>query len=161
TLDRRMRITRLGEGVDANRALAPTAIDRTLAVLREYRGVLDEFGVSRVRMTATSAARDSANRDEFFSAVESVIGSPPEVLTGDAEARLSFDGATADVDGAAGPFLVADIGGGSTEFAFGSAGCEAARSVDIGCVRVTEQFLHHDPPRADELSACLSVVQSY
>jgi exopolyphosphatase/guanosine-5'-triphosphate,3'-diphosphate pyrophosphatase len=161
TLERRMTITRLGQGVDVARELAPEAVDRTLAVLREYRAVMDALGVERTRITATSAARDSANHDEFFARVEEVVGVAPELLSGDEEGRLSFDGATAELDAADGPFVVVDIGGGSTEIAVGTSSCDASLSLDIGCVRMTEQFLRHDPPGADELSACLSVVEAY
>ena len=153
-----MRITRLGQGVDATGRLAPEAIERTLAVLREYREVMDRHGVERVRMTATSAARDADNRDEFFDAAEASSASAPSCSRADEEGRLSFAGATAELDPADGPFLVVDIGGGSTEFAVGTDECEGVMSVDIGCVRLTEKFLLHDPPRPEELSACLSVV---
>lgn len=159
TLTRLMRITRLGQGVDATGALAEEAVDRTLAVLEEFRAVMDEHGVERVRMTATSAARDAADREGFFGRAEAIVGVRPELLSGEDEAALSFAGATAELDPTDGPFLVVDIGGGSTEFAVGSERCEAARSVDIGCVRLTEKFLHHDPPRPEELTACLSVVE--
>jgi exopolyphosphatase/guanosine-5'-triphosphate,3'-diphosphate pyrophosphatase len=161
TLDRRMRITRLGQGVDATGRLAPEAIERTVAVLGEYRRVMEDHGVDRVRMTATSAARDAENRDDFFAVAEAVIGTRPELLTGDEEARLSFLGAVHDLDPADGPFLVVDIGGGSTEFAVGTTRPEGVISVDIGCVRVTEKFLHSDPPSAMELSQALSVVRDY
>lgn len=161
TLDRRMRITRLGQGVDATGRLAPDAIERTLEVLREYREVLDEHGVTTVRMTATSAARDSANRDEFFAPAAAIIGSPPELLTGEDEARLSFRGAVAELDPADGPFLVVDIGGGSTEFSVGTTEPEGVVSIDVGCVRITEKFLRSDPPTAVELSQALSVVRDY
>src|SRR3954469_16836077 len=130
-LSRLMRITRLGQGVDATGRLAPEAIERTVAVLREYRGVMDELGVERVRMTATSAARDAANRDDFFDAAERVIGARPELLGGEEEGRLSFRAAPAELDPADGPFLVVDIGGGSTEFAVGRAEPEGVISVDI------------------------------
>src|SRR5437763_14184059 len=112
TIERLMRITRLGQGVDATGALAPEAVDRTLGVLREFREVMDTRGVQRVRITATSAARDAANREEFFRAAEEIVGVRPELLTGDDEARLSFLGATSQLDPADGPFLVVDIGGG-------------------------------------------------
>src|SRR3954454_17512621 len=108
TVERLMRITRLGQGVDATGAFAPEAVARTLDVLREFRQVMDRHGVTRVRMTATSAARDAANRDEFFDAAADVIGVRPELLTGEDEARLSFLGATAELDGADGPFLAVD-----------------------------------------------------
>ena len=160
-LERLMRITRLGQGVDATGRLAPDAIDRTLAVLREYREVMDRFGVDRVRMTATSAARDAANREAFFGAAEEVVGIRPELLSGDAEGRLSFAGAVSDLDPADGPFVVLDIGGGSTEFIAGSERPDGVVSIDIGCVRVTEQFLHGDPPAPEELSQAISVVHDY
>jgi exopolyphosphatase / guanosine-5'-triphosphate,3'-diphosphate pyrophosphatase len=166
-LSRLMRITRLGQGVDATGELAPEAVDRTVEVLREYRRVMDEHGVARVRMTATSAARDAANRDVFFSRAAEVVGTAPELLSGEDEARLSFLGATADLDPAEGPFLVIDIGGGSTEVAVGPASRESighpegVLSVDMGCVRITEKFLHHDPPAPEELSQALSVARDY
>lgn len=159
-LDRRMRITRLGQGVDAGRRLVPEAVERTLTVLREYRATLDDLGVERVRATATSAARDAANRDEFFGLAETALGVRPELLTGDEEARLSFLGATVDLAEPA-PYLVVDIGGGSTEFVLGTTEPEALSSVDIGCVRVTEQFLHSDPPAPEELSDAVSVVRDH
>jgi exopolyphosphatase/guanosine-5'-triphosphate,3'-diphosphate pyrophosphatase len=118
---------------------------------------MDRFDVDRVRMTATSAARDAANRDEFFAGAEEAVGVRPELLDGDEEGRLSFEGATRELDPRDGPFLVVDIGGGSTEFAVEG----AAMSVDIGCVRLTERFLHGDPPRPEELSQALSVVHDY
>jgi exopolyphosphatase/guanosine-5'-triphosphate,3'-diphosphate pyrophosphatase len=158
TVERRMRITRLGEGVDGTRRLAPAAIERTVDALREYRAVLDAHGVRQVRMTATSAARDATNRDEFFDAAEAAIGVRPELLSGDDEAALSFLGAGSDLDPADGPFLVVDIGGGSTEFVVGRDKPVGALSVDLGCVRITEKFLHHDPPTAEELSNAIGVV---
>jgi exopolyphosphatase/guanosine-5'-triphosphate,3'-diphosphate pyrophosphatase len=161
TVERLMEITRLGQGVDATGALAPEAIERTLATLRRYREVMDRHGVERVRMTATSAARDADNRDLFFDGAEAIVGARPELITGDEEGRLSFLGATSDLDAAEGPFLVVDIGGGSTEFVFGTTDAEAVRSLDIGCVRLTEKFLHHDPPLPEELSAALQVIDVY
>jgi exopolyphosphatase/guanosine-5'-triphosphate,3'-diphosphate pyrophosphatase len=158
TLERLMRITRLGKGVDATGRLDPQAIERTVAVLREFREVMDRFGVERVRMTATSAARDAANRDDFFDAAEAAVGVRPELLSGLEEGRLSFLGATADLDPADGPFLVCDIGGGSTEFTYGTTEAEATVSTDIGCVRITEAWLHSDPPTAVELSQALSII---
>ncbi|MEX2255566.1 MAG: Ppx/GppA phosphatase family protein [Acidimicrobiia bacterium] len=158
TIDRRMRITRLGQGVNASRRLAPEAIERTLGVLREYRRAIDEHGAARVRATATSAARDSENRDEFFGPASEVLGVVPELLTGEEEARLSFMGATIELAAPA-PYLVVDIGGGSTEFVFGTSAPEALRSIDVGCVRVTEQWLHSDPPAPEELSNAVSAVR--
>ena len=166
TLDRRMHITRLGQGVDATGTLFPEAIERTVAVLRQYRSVLDELDAERVRMTATSAARDAGNREEFFVGAEEAVGVRPELLTGEEEARLSFRGATAELNPADGPFLVVDIGGGSTEFAVGPAPDrryepEGVLSVDMGCVRLTEKFLHSDPPSPEELSQAISVARDY
>jgi exopolyphosphatase / guanosine-5'-triphosphate,3'-diphosphate pyrophosphatase len=160
-LDRRNTITRLGQGVGSSGRLAPEAVDRTLACLRDYREILDHHGVERVRVAATSASRDAANRDEFFDAVEALIGTRPELLSGDEEGRLSFRGATGELDPAIGPFLVVDIGGGSTEFIVGTDRVEGVMSVDVGCVRLTEKFLLHDPPQAEELSACISLTDAY
>ncbi|HVN51506.1 MAG TPA: exopolyphosphatase, partial [Acidimicrobiales bacterium] len=159
--ERLMRITRLGAGVDARGRLAPDAIDRTIAVLDEFRERIDHHGVGRIRMTATSAARDAANRDEFFDAAEKAVGVRPELLSGLDEARLSFTGAIAELDPALGPFLVVDIGGGSTEFSYGAPGFEAGLSTDMGCVRFTEKYIHHDPPRPEELVAALSVAEAF
>ena len=161
TLDRLMRITRLGQGVDATGRLADEAVARTVAVLEEYRAVMDRLGVDRVRMTATSAARDAANRDEFFAAATEVVGVAPELLGGDEEGRLSFRGATAELDPDDGPFLVVDIGGGSTEFAVGTREPDGVLSTDIGCVRLTEKFLASDPPAAEELSQAFDVVRGH
>ncbi len=158
TVERLMRITRLGEGVDASGRLADAAIERTLEVLREYRTVIDRLGAERVRMTATSAARDAANRDAFFAAATEVVGVTPELLSGEEEGRLSFLGATADLDASRGPFLVCDIGGGSTEFVWGTTEAEVSVSTDMGCVRMTEAWLHSDPPDPMELSQALSVI---
>ena len=161
TLERLATITRLGQGVDASGRLSEDAVARTVAVLGEYRSVMDRHGVGPVRMTATSAARDASNRETFFAAAEEVIGTRPELLSGEEEARLSFLGATAELDRDDGPFLVVDIGGGSTEFAAGTTEPEGVVSVDIGCVRITEKFLHHDPPAPEELSQAISVVRDY
>ena len=158
TVERLMRITRLGEGVDATGRLAQPAIDRVVDVLCEFREVLDRHGVTRVRASATSAARDAVNRDDFFDAAEAVLGVRPEMLPGAEEGRLSFAGATADLDPADGPFLVLDIGGGSTEFVVGTSDAEGVLSCDIGCVRLTEQRIGHDPPLPEELASCLSIV---
>jgi len=161
TRERLMRITRLGRAVDATGRLDPDAITRTIDVLAEYRGVMDRHGVTRVRTAATSAARDAANSDEFFDAAEATLGTRPELISGSEEASLSFRGATADLDPALGPFAVIDIGGGSTEFSYGTTESEQSISVDMGCVRMTEQFFEHDPPRPEELSQCLSVIEIY
>jgi exopolyphosphatase/guanosine-5'-triphosphate,3'-diphosphate pyrophosphatase len=161
-LERLMRITRLGEGVDVNRRLSTGAIDRTLSVLREFREVMDKHGVSRVRMAATSAARDATNREDFFAAAEQVIGARPELLGGNEEGQLSFAGATYGLDPVTGPWLMADIGGGSTEIAFGDdAGGRPSfvRSLDVGCVRITERFLTDDPPSIADRTAAAEFVE--
>jgi exopolyphosphatase/guanosine-5'-triphosphate,3'-diphosphate pyrophosphatase len=156
-----MRITRLGEGVDRDRRLAPAALDRTLRVLEGYRDVMDRHGVGPVRMTATSAARDALNRDEFFDAAARIVGVRPELLGGDEEGRLSFAGATAELDPASGPWLVVDIGGGSTELVRGPGGDGGPQdvcSLDVGCVRLTERLLTGDPPTAASLDAARRFV---
>jgi exopolyphosphatase/guanosine-5'-triphosphate,3'-diphosphate pyrophosphatase len=162
-VERLMRITRLGQGVDHGGALQQDAIDRTVTVLDEYRAVMDRLGVppDAVRMTATSAARDASNRDEFFSRAEASIGVRPELLSGDDEARVSFLGATTGLAPEQAPFLVFDLGGGSTEFAYGTDEVEAAVSLDVGCVRLTERFLEHDPPQPEELLAAISYTESW
>jgi exopolyphosphatase / guanosine-5'-triphosphate,3'-diphosphate pyrophosphatase len=161
TVERLMRITRMGQGVDRTGRLAPEALERTLTVLREYRAVMDRHGVERVRITATSAARDAANRNELFDPAESIVGSRPELLSGDEEGALSFAGAVSDLDPADGPFLVTDIGGGSTEFVVGSTEPLGVRSLDLGCVRLTEKLLHSDPPTPEELSNAVGIVHEH
>lgn len=167
TIERLMRITRLGQDVDRERRLVPEAVDRTVEVLREYREVMDRLDVAPggVRMSATSASRDASNRDEFFDAAEAAIGVRPELLSGDEEARLSFLGATADLDPADGPFLVFDLGGGSTEFVYGTSGPDgevsSTLSLDVGCVRVTERFFSTDPPAPEDLSAAISYADAW
>jgi exopolyphosphatase / guanosine-5'-triphosphate,3'-diphosphate pyrophosphatase len=155
-LDRRMVITRLGQGVHATGRLAPAAIDRTVEVLRGYKALIDEHGATAVRMTATSAARDAANSAELFDAAEAVVGVRPELISGEEEGHLSFLGATAELDPADGPFLVVDIGGGSTECIVGTHEVEAVRSLDLGCVRITEKHLETDPPAPEELSNAIA-----
>jgi exopolyphosphatase / guanosine-5'-triphosphate,3'-diphosphate pyrophosphatase len=154
-------ITRLGRGVDATGRLEPEAIERTVDVLRDYRRAVEDHGAERLRITATSAARDAANRDDFFDAAEAVLGTRPELLSGAEEAELSFLGATAELDPERGPFLVVDIGGGSTEFIVGTDSVEGSMSVDIGCVRFLEQYIEHDPPLPEELHACISVTKQW
>ena len=161
-LDRRMEVVRLGQGVDRTGRLAPDALARTLAALAAYAHRAADLGVERTRMVATSATRDASNREVFVRGVVDVLGVPPEVVTGDEEARLSFTGATrglpADVTG---PHLVVDIGGGSTELVLGdAAGVRAAISVDVGCVRLTERHLHGDPPTGEQVAAARSDVDA-
>lgn len=158
TLERQMQITRLGQGVNDSKALHVDAIERTLAVLRGYGEVLARYDVQAIRATATSAARDASNRDALFVPAAEILGVELELLSGDEEARMSFRGATMDLD-LPGPYLVIDIGGGSTEMIVGTAEPQNLRSLDIGCVRVTEQYLHSDPPAPEELSAAISVVR--
>jgi exopolyphosphatase/guanosine-5'-triphosphate,3'-diphosphate pyrophosphatase len=148
-LCREMRIVRLGEGVDETGRLSPAALERTLAALADYRDMLDALGADQVRMVATSATRDAENRDVFVDGVRALLGITPEVVSGEDEARLSYRGATADLDEALAPSprLVVDIGGGSTELVLGR-GAEvlAAASVDVGCVRLSERHVRSDPP---------------
>jgi exopolyphosphatase/guanosine-5'-triphosphate,3'-diphosphate pyrophosphatase len=195
-VQRRMKIVRLGQGVDATGRLAPVALARTLGVLREYAQSIRQAGATAVRMVATSATRDASNAAEFVHGVVNILGVPPEVITGEEEALLSFTGATAELtgtDGNAGgvaslpaPYLVVDIGGGSTEFVVGGAGLTAmtpaaapladsagrnpgaatqapelrAISMDIGCVRLTERYLHADPPTPDEVTAAMAAIDA-
>jgi exopolyphosphatase/guanosine-5'-triphosphate,3'-diphosphate pyrophosphatase len=158
---RRMTVVRLGEGVDRTGRFSAEAIGRTLAALQDYADEIATLGAERVRMVATSAARDAVNRDEFLDAAREVLGVRPEVITGDEEARLSFRGAIAGLPVDAGngaPFLIVDIGGGSTEFVQGVDSVQAACSVDIGCVRLTERSLSSDPPGAAEIEAASRLV---
>ncbi len=187
---RRMEIVRLGQGVDATGMLAPEALQRTFKVLREYAADISASHAAAVRMVATSATRDAGNAAEFASGVQDILGVSPEVITGGEEARLSFAGATAELAGAGAvgqhvvpPYLVVDIGGGSTEFVLGGAGSAAgdgtaprsggagsavgadddrlaAISVDIGCVRLTERHLHSDPPSAAEVAAATADIDA-
>jgi len=163
-LIRRMEIVRLGQGVDQTGRLAPEALARTMAVLRDYADVIARSGAQAVRMVATSATRDADNAAEFVRLVKEVLGVAPEVLTGDEEAVLSFTGATAELAAGPdpGPFLVADIGGGSTEFVLGEAGRPPARSisVNVGCVRMTERHLHGDPPSEAEVAAAVADIDA-
>jgi len=151
-VSRRMEIVRLGEGVDRTGRLAPAAIDRTRRALIGYAAEIAELGISEVRMVATSASRDADNAADFRTMVRSVLGIDPEVITGDGEARLSFTGAVRGLD-AEPPYLVVDIGGGSTEFVTGRTTSEQAISMDIGCVRMTERHLKSDPPTTAEITA--------
>lgn len=155
---RRMEIVRLGQGIDRTGVIAPEAMARTLAVTREYADQCRALGVGRVRFVATSASRDARNAGEFVAGVRDAFGDldvTPEVVAGDAEARFSFSGATGDLQavGVPGPYLVVDLGGGSTELVRGTTDVEAARSVDVGSVRMTERHLHSDPPAAQQVAA--------
>jgi exopolyphosphatase/guanosine-5'-triphosphate,3'-diphosphate pyrophosphatase len=153
-LARRMEIVRLGQGVDRTGRLSAQALERTRVALAGYAGEIAELGAQRVRMVATSASRDAENAQDFRDMVVATLGVAPEVVTGDGEARLSFDGAVRGVPSdAEPPFLVIDIGGGSTEFVLGTTSVEQAISVDIGCVRMTERHLRDDPPTPDQIGA--------
>lgn len=154
------RVTRLGEGVDATGRLSVDAMERVLAVLRDYRELLDEHEVTNPTAVATSAVRDAGNPDDFLDAAEAALGFRPRVLSGHAEGTLAFRGAVADLEGEEGPFLICDVGGGSTELVVGSTAPEAVVSVDVGSVRVTERFLRRDPPSPGELADALDVVRS-
>ncbi|QDQ91322.1 Ppx/GppA family phosphatase [Rhodococcus sp. WB9] len=162
---REMRVVRLGQGVDATGRLAPEAIERTRVALSEYAGMIADAGATAVRMVATSATRDASNREDFFSMTREVLGavipgSGAEVITGDEEARLSFNGAVGELDPSQGPFVVVDLGGGSTEVVLGDeSGVHAAFSTDIGCVRITERCLHDDPPTPAQVEEARAFAQ--
>jgi exopolyphosphatase / guanosine-5'-triphosphate,3'-diphosphate pyrophosphatase len=159
-IDRRMEIVRLGQGVDRTGRFAPDALGRTMDACRLYADVVRATGAERVRFVATSASRDVSNRDEFAAGVRRALGVEPEVVTGDDEAALSFAGATRELAGSLEPVLVVDIGGGSTEFVLGTDAVQAARSVDIGCVRMTERHLRSDPPTASEVAAARADIEA-
>ncbi|OKI56108.1 Ppx/GppA phosphatase family protein [Streptomyces sp. MJM1172] len=167
-LDRRMLVVRLGQGVDKTGRLAPEALERTFAACREYAAVIKELGAQKVRFVATSASRDAENRDDFVRGVLEILGVEPEVISGDLEAEFSFTGATRELTGATHlerPFLVVDIGGGSTEFVVGEEHVRAARSVDVGCVRMTERHLVTDgvvtdPPTREQIAAIRADVEA-
>ncbi|MFE4665061.1 exopolyphosphatase [Streptomyces sp. NPDC056716] len=182
-LDRRMTIVRLGQGVDRTGRLAPEALERTFAACRAYAAVIKEHGAERVRFVATSASRDAENRDDFVRGVLDILGVEPEVISGEQEAEFSFTGATKELtgttqepagttndptaadDGLARPFLVVDIGGGSTEFVVGEDRVRAARSVDVGCVRMTERHLVvdgevTDPPTEAQIAAMRADIEA-
>ncbi|MFC9339769.1 exopolyphosphatase [Streptomyces sp. NPDC057020] len=158
-LDRRMTIVRLGQGVDKTGRLAPEALERTFAACRAYAEVIKDLGAEKLRFVATSASRDAENRADFVNGVVQILGVEPEVITGDQEAAFSFTGATGELHGDD-RRLVVDIGGGSTEFVVGNRHVEAARSVDIGCVRLTERHVRHDPPTAEEAEAIRADVRA-
>ncbi|GHH67027.1 hydrolase [Kitasatospora indigofera] len=163
-LDRRMVINRLGQGVDRTGRLAPEALERTFAACREYAEVITSHGVTpeRIRFVATSASRDAENSDEYVDGVRDILGVAPEVVSGDEEARLSFVGATKELTGGQfpSPYLVFDLGGGSTEFVLGTDDVQAARSVDIGCVRLTERhFAGAELPTLGQISAAKAHIR--
>ena len=151
-VDRRMEIVRLGEGVDRTGRLSDAALERTFAAAGRYAGIIADTGASAVRFVATSASRDAANAADFVAGIEQIVGVAPEVVTGLAEADLSFTGAVRSLPDLPAPELVFDIGGGSTEFVLGATGVESTISVDMGCVRMTERHLAGDPPSGSELA---------
>jgi exopolyphosphatase/guanosine-5'-triphosphate,3'-diphosphate pyrophosphatase len=155
---REIRITRLGEGVDATRRLRPEAMERTFAALREFRSIMDAEKVGRARLVATSAVRDAANGDDFLLPAGEIIGAPAELLSGRAEGRLSYAGATAELPPGEGAVVVVDIGGGSTEIVTTARGDVLSVSLDIGCVRLTERFLRGDPPTAAQVVGAVAAI---
>jgi exopolyphosphatase/guanosine-5'-triphosphate,3'-diphosphate pyrophosphatase len=160
-LTRQMEIVRLGEGVDRTGRLAPQAIARTRAALADYAGEIRRLGAERVRMVATSASRDAANADEFAAMVHDTLQVAPEVVSGDEEAQLSYLGAVRGLHTSARPpYLVVDIGGGSTEFVTGYEDAQHAMSVDVGCVRMTERHLHTDPPTPAQVAAAEADIEA-
>ena len=159
-LDRRMLIVRLGQDVDRTGRLAPEALQRTFAACDEYAAAIATYDVEQVRFVATSASRDAENRDEFIDGVRARFNVEPTVVPGSEEAALSFMGATRGLMGAVAPYLVVDIGGGSTEFVLGTTSPGASLSVDIGCVRMTERHLHDDPPTAQQIAAATADIDA-
>jgi len=157
---RQMQVVRLGQGVDETNQFHPDALERTFAAVDLYAAELARRGVEKIRFCATSATRDATNRNIFIEGVKERLGIEPEVISGDEEARLSFAGATREFDRSDGPFLVVDIGGGSTEFVLGSDSVDTAISVNIGCVRMTERHFHNDPPTADEIALARRDIQN-
>ena len=157
---RDMEIVRLGQGVDETGQFHPDAIARTLAAVDKFAAEIAKRGVEKIRFCATSATRDATNRHLFVDGVRDRLGIELEVISGDEEAALSFAGAIKDLDPSKGPFLVVDIGGGSTEFVFGTSTVEAARSVNIGCVRMTERHFASDPATPEQIEAARSDIQA-
>jgi len=157
-ITREMEVVRLGQGVDKTGAFHPDAIERTLAAVDKYALEIAKRGVEKIRFCATSATRDATNRDLFINGVKERLGIEPEVIAGEVEAALSFIGATKDFDKNQGPFLVIDIGGGSTEFVFGTDKVEAARSMNIGCVRMSERHFTGDQPDPGQIASAIEDI---
>jgi exopolyphosphatase/guanosine-5'-triphosphate,3'-diphosphate pyrophosphatase len=157
-ITRQMEVVRLGQGVDKTGAFHPDAIARTLAAVDIYAAEIAKRGVEKIRFCATSATRDATNRALFIDGVKERLGIEPEVIAGEVEAALSFQGATKDFDKAQGPFLVIDIGGGSTEFVFGTDSVEAARSMNIGCVRMSERHFTGDQPDPGQIASAIEDI---
>jgi exopolyphosphatase / guanosine-5'-triphosphate,3'-diphosphate pyrophosphatase len=160
-VERRMEVVRLGEGVDRTGVLSAAALERTLAATARCAQAVREHGATRVRFVATSASRDARNAQQLVDGVRDLLGVAPEVVPGSEEAELSFRGATGDLRGRhPGPHLVVDLGGGSTELVLGDGAVEASRSVDVGCVRLTERHLHDDPPSPSQRAAAVADVHA-
>ena len=157
-ITRQMEVVRLGQGVDKTGAFHPDAIARTLAAVDLYAAEIAKRGVEKIRFCATSATRDATNRALFIDGVKERLGIEPEVIAGEVEAALSFQGATKDFDKSQGPFLVIDIGGGSTEFVFGTDSVEAARSMNIGCVRMSERHFTGDQPDPGQIASAIEDI---
>lgn len=162
-VSRRNTIVRLGQGVDETGKFAPEAIERTRVALADYVDEMQREHVTRVRMVATSATRDAANREDFFAMTRDLLGqiqpgAVAEVISGEEEAALSFAGATADIDPARGPFCVIDLGGGSTEFVMETSEGIHAMSTQMGCVRITERFMRSDPPTEEETTTARAYI---
>jgi len=159
-LTRQMRVVKLGQGVDRTGEFAAEALERTFAALDAYAATCRDLGVERTRFVATSATRDARNRDLFLDGVHARLGVTPEVISGNEEASLSFRGVVSAVAGAPSPYLVVDLGGGSTELALGSGELESAYSMDVGCVRLTERHLVSDPPTVEQQAAAVADVRA-
>ena len=157
---RSMEVVRLGQGVDKNKAFHPDALDRTLKATALFAEEIARRGVERMRFCATSATRDASNRELFIDGVKALLGVAPEVISGEEEAALSFKGATKELRGVGAPYLVIDIGGGSTEFVFGTSTVETAKSVNIGCVRMTERHFASDPATPEQIEAARADIQA-
>jgi exopolyphosphatase/guanosine-5'-triphosphate,3'-diphosphate pyrophosphatase len=155
---RQMQVVRLGQGVDVNKAFHPDAIARTLSAVEQYAQQIKSNNVEKIRFCATSASRDATNRDLFIDGVRDILGVEVEVIPGEEEAALSFAGATKELMQSDAPFLVVDIGGGSTEFVIGSTNVEFAKSVNIGCVRMSERHLIQQPPTSAQIHAAISDI---
>ena len=154
-LIRTMEIVRLGQGVDENKAFHPDAINRTLLAVKSFKEIIDKNKVDKIRFCATSATRDATNRNLFIDGVRDILNVQVEVIPGEEEAALSFTGATYQLDQGSGPFLVVDIGGGSTEFVYGDKKVISAKSVNIGCVRMSERHLLSQPPAMDQIASAI------
>ena len=152
---RTMEIVRLGQGVDENKAFHPDAINRTLLAVKSFKEIIDKNKVDKIRFCATSATRDAMNRNLFIDGVRDILNVQVEVIPGEEEAALSFTGATYQLDQGSGPFLVVDIGGGSTEFVYGDKKVISAKSVNIGCVRMSERHLTNQPPTMDQIASAI------